>query len=79
MHALRHFLTHVRNFGVPNRLCSSIAESKNIKAVKKSYRRSSRFEALGQMLLTNHRLDKLAASRANFEARGMLNHASPMF
>lgn len=27
------------------------------------------------MLLTNQRLDKLAAARADFEARGMLQHA----
>lgn len=72
MHALRHFLTHVRNFGAPNGLCSSITESKHVKAVKEPYRRSSRFEALGQMLLTNQRLDKLAASRVDFTARGML-------
>lgn len=62
MHALRHFLAHIRNFGAPNDLCSSITESKHTKAVKEPYRRSSWFEALGQMLLTNQRLDKLAAS-----------------
>jgi len=40
--------------------------------VKEPWRRSSRFEALSQMLLTNQRLDKLAAARADFTERGML-------
>ncbi|KAF8868321.1 hypothetical protein BD779DRAFT_1684189 [Infundibulicybe gibba] len=35
-------------------------------AVKEPWRRSSRFEALGQMLIINQRLDKLAAMRVNF-------------
>ncbi|KAH7909624.1 hypothetical protein BJ138DRAFT_1197066, partial [Hygrophoropsis aurantiaca] len=49
-------------------------ESKHIKAVKEPWRRSSRYEALSQMLRTNQRLDKLAASRVDFQSRGMLNH-----
>ena len=52
--------------------CSSITESKHIKAVKEPWRRSSRYKALGQMLLINQRLEKLAASRADFTARNML-------
>ncbi|THH20301.1 hypothetical protein EUX98_g8604 [Antrodiella citrinella] len=71
-HALDHYPRHIREFGAPNGLCSSITESKHIKAVKEPWRRSNRFEALGQMLLTNQRLDKLAAARSDFEARGML-------
>jgi hypothetical protein len=71
-HSLVHYLHMIREFGAPNGLCSSITESKHIKAVKEPWRRSSRYKALGQMLLTNQRLDKLAASRANFKARGML-------
>ncbi|KAG1761287.1 hypothetical protein EV702DRAFT_1183336 [Suillus placidus] len=59
-------------FGAPNGLCSSITESKHIKAVKEPWHRSSRFEALSQMLLTNQRLDKLAASRVDFVDHGML-------
>ena len=62
----------IRAFGAPNGLCSSITESKHIKAVKKPYRRSSHYEALGQMLLINQRLDKLAAARVDFQKRGML-------
>jgi hypothetical protein len=62
----------IRAFGAPNGLCSSITESKHIKAVKEPWRRSNRYDALGQMLLTNQRLDKLAAARVDFNARGML-------
>jgi hypothetical protein len=40
--------------------------------VKEPWRHSSRFEALRQMLLTNQRLDKLAAARVDFTERGML-------
>jgi hypothetical protein len=71
-HSLIHYLALIRAFGAPNGLCSSITESKHIKAVKEPWRRSSRFEALGQMLQTNQRLDKLAASRVDFTKRGML-------
>jgi hypothetical protein len=71
-HSLIHYHKHIRAFGAPNGLCSSITESKHIKAVKEPWRRSNRFEALSQMLLTNQRLDKLAASRADFAYRGML-------
>jgi len=60
-------------FGAPNGLCSSMTEAKHIKAVKEPWRRSSRYEPLGQMLLTNQRLDKLAASRIDFTSRGMLD------
>lgn len=71
-HSLIHYHTHIQEFGAPNGLCSSITESKHIKAVKEPWRRSSRFNALGQMLLINQRLDNLAASRVDFASRGML-------
>ena len=71
-HSLLHYLKLIRAYGAPNGLCSSITESKHIKVVKEPWRRSSRFEALSQMLLTNQRLDKLAASRVDFANRGML-------
>ncbi|KAG1890562.1 uncharacterized protein F5891DRAFT_1131665 [Suillus fuscotomentosus] len=71
-HSLIHYHKLIQSFGTPNRLCSSITESKHIKAVKEPWRRSSRFEALNQMLLTNQRLDKLAASHIDFASRGML-------
>ena len=71
-HSLVHYKQLIQMFGAPNGLCSSITESKHIKAVKKPWRRSSRFEALGQMLLTNQRIDKLAAARINFITCGMM-------
>src|ERR1700722_20584037 len=71
-HSLIHYHKLIRAFGAPNGLCSSITESKHIKAVKEPWRRSNRFEALGQMLLINQRLDKLAAARTNFASCGML-------
>ncbi|KAG1875828.1 hypothetical protein F4604DRAFT_1880739 [Suillus subluteus] len=71
-HSMTHYLDMIRLFGAPNGLCSSITESKHIKAVKEPWRWSSRHNALGQMLVTNQRLDKLAASRVDFDARGML-------
>jgi hypothetical protein len=71
-HSLNHYVKLIRAYGAPNGLCSSITESKHIKAVKEPWRRSSRFEALSQMLLTNQRLDKLAAARVDFASRGML-------
>lgn len=72
-HSMTHYVYLIRLFGAPNGLCSSITESKHIKAVKEPWRRSSRYKALGQMLLTNQRLDKLAASRVDFRIRGMLS------
>lgn len=71
-HSLKHYVKHIRLFGAPNGLCSSITESKHIKAVKEPWRRSSRYQALGQMLLINQRLDKLAALRTELKERGML-------
>ncbi|KAG1727914.1 hypothetical protein EDD22DRAFT_982741 [Suillus occidentalis] len=44
----------------------------HIKAVKEPWRWSNKHNALGQMLLTNQQLDKLAASRLDFAARRML-------
>ena len=76
-HSLVHYRFNIELFGAPNGLCSSITESRHITAVKKPWRRSSRYEALGQMLLTNQQLDKLAASQADFIERGMLPHHRP--
>ncbi|KAJ7269028.1 hypothetical protein C8J57DRAFT_1609187 [Mycena rebaudengoi] len=71
-HSIVHYRRNIENFGAPGGVCSSITESRHITAVKKPWRRSSRYEALSQMLQTNQRLDKLAASRADFIERGML-------
>jgi hypothetical protein len=72
-HSIIHYHSLIRLFGAPNGLCSSITESKHIRAVKEPWRRSNRNEALGQMLVTNQRLNQLAAARTDFSQRGMLN------
>ena len=72
-HALLHFPSLIRLFGAPNGLCSSITESKHIRAVKEPWRRSNRNQALGQMLVTNQRLDQLMVARSDFTNRGMLD------
>ncbi|KAJ7255147.1 hypothetical protein C8J57DRAFT_1437087 [Mycena rebaudengoi] len=56
-HSLTHYRFLIQEFGAPNGLCSSITD---------------RFEALGQMLTINDRLDKLAAAHVDFMDRGML-------
>ncbi|KAJ7238115.1 hypothetical protein B0H12DRAFT_1204309 [Mycena haematopus] len=71
-HSLVHYIRSIRLFGSPNGLCSSITESKHIKAVKEPWRRSNRFNALSQMLRTLVRLDKLAALKIIFTLRGMM-------
>jgi hypothetical protein len=71
-HSLKHYVAMIRAFGSPNGLCSSMMENKHIKAVKKPWRRSNRYKAMKQMLLTNQRLDKLLASRTHFTINGML-------
>ena len=72
-HSMKHYIDMIRLFEAPNGLCSSIIESKHIKAVKEPYRHSNRNQPLGQMLLTNQRLDKLAAARSDFTVREMLD------
>ncbi|KAF8490678.1 hypothetical protein F5888DRAFT_1807962 [Russula emetica] len=72
-HSLLHYIRSIRLFGSPNGLCSSITESKHIKAVKEPWRRSSRYKALIQMLKTISRLEKLAAARRAFTQLGMMD------
>ncbi|KAF9545513.1 hypothetical protein CPC08DRAFT_730082 [Agrocybe pediades] len=71
-HALIHYLTSIPLFGSPNGLCSSITESKHIKAVKEPWRRSNRFEALDQMLRAIIRSEKLATLRQRLLRDGFL-------
>jgi len=70
--ALTHYPYLIRLFGSPNGLCSSITESKHIKAVKEPWRRSSRFKALVQMLCAIVRMEKMAALWRTFQHLGML-------
>ncbi|KAF9545344.1 hypothetical protein CPC08DRAFT_823925 [Agrocybe pediades] len=71
-HSMMHYRALIQMFSAPNGLCTSITESKHIKAVKEPWRRSNRNNPLGQMLLTNQRQDKLAAAQVYFESRGWL-------
>ncbi|KAF8055570.1 hypothetical protein FPV67DRAFT_1435271 [Lyophyllum atratum] len=71
-HSLVHYARSIRLFGSPNGLCSSMTESKHIKAVKEPWRRSNRYEALPQMLRTILRMEKLSAIRSAFSKRGMM-------
>ena len=74
-HATNHYPTMIRLFGAPNGLCSSITEAKHIKAVKEPQHRSNHNKPLKQILLTNQRLDKLAAARIDFTQCGMLKQS----
>ena len=71
-HSMVHYHDHIKNFGSPNGLCSSIMESKHITAVKRPWHQSNKHAALSQMLKVNERLNKLAAARADFTTHGML-------
>ncbi|KAG0703822.1 hypothetical protein DFH29DRAFT_998265 [Suillus ampliporus] len=72
-HSIKHYHTLFQLFGTPNGLCSSITESKHIKAIKEPWRQSSHYKAQGQMLVTNQCLDKLTALHQDFYARRMLD------
>ena len=74
-HSLVHYRQMIQMFGAPNGLCSSITESKHIKAVKKPWRRSNKNMPLSQMLTTNQRVDKLAAARVHYDASHMLSRS----
>jgi hypothetical protein len=69
-HSIMHYRHLIQQFGAPNGLCSSITESKHIVAVKKPWRRSNKHKALGQMLLANQRMDKLAAMKIHIQTIG---------
>jgi hypothetical protein len=71
-HALVHYVLSIKLFGSPNGICSSITESKHIRAVKWPYRRSSKYKPLRQILRTNTRLSKLASAAVLFKTAGML-------
>ena len=74
-HSLMHYHALIQLFGAPNGLCSSITESKHIWAVKEPWCQSNCCKALSQMLITNQRLDQLAAAWTDFSQRGMLNES----
>ncbi|KAJ7163934.1 hypothetical protein C8R43DRAFT_1168740 [Mycena crocata] len=78
-HSMVHYLPSIILFGSPNGLCSSITESKHIKAVKEPWRRSSRYKALIQMLRVLTRLDRLAALRSIFTSQGMMEGSTSSY
>jgi hypothetical protein len=77
-HSLKHYRQLIQMFGAPNGLCSSITENKHIQAVKEPWRRSNKNNPLGQMLLTNQRIAKLAAAHVDFASRSMLQCPSTL-
>ena len=72
-HSMVYYHCLIQAFGAPNGLCSSIAESKHIKAVKEPWHCSSHFEALRQMLVINQRIDKLLTIHVDYNMWHMLN------
>ncbi|KAI5999820.1 hypothetical protein F5J12DRAFT_906690 [Pisolithus orientalis] len=72
-HAMKHYYHLICQLSAPNSLCSSITESKHIKAVKWPYWHTNHFQSLRQMLLINQRLNKLNTACADFKECGMLN------
>ena len=75
-HSLRHYVFSITQFGAPNGLCSSITESKHRKVIKEPFCHSNKNQAMGQILVTNQRLNKISAARVYFIARGMLKGPS---
>ena len=63
LHSVMHYKKLIRCFGAPNNLCSSITESKHIEVVKKPWRCSNWYNALGQML--NARTDLEETSKVD--------------
>lgn len=78
-HSMVHYIPSIILFGSPNGLCSSITESKHIKAVKEPWRRSNRHNALIQMLRILTRLDRLAAIRSIFAGQGMMQGSTSSY
>jgi hypothetical protein len=78
-HALMHYPRGIRYFGSLNGICSTITESKHIKAVKEPWRRSSRYDALYQMLRTISRGEQLSALHFTFASKGMLRDTTTSY
>lgn len=52
-HSIDHYVAHTHSFSAPNSVCSSITESKHIKAIKEAWQKSNCHQPLRQMLLCN--------------------------
>ena len=72
-HSLVHYKETIQLFGSPNGLCSSITESMHIRAVKEPWRRTNKYQPLGQMLVINQRLAKVAALQSFLEKHDLLD------
>ena len=72
-HSIQHYCWLIKQFGAPYGLSSSLTESAHISAVKEPWRHSSHFEELLQILVTNQRMDNLAAFHSKLFAAGLLN------
>ncbi|KAF8263103.1 hypothetical protein EI94DRAFT_1773032 [Lactarius quietus] len=71
-HALMHFYHAIHLFGSPNGLCSSITESKHIETMKDTWRRTSRYYAIYQMLRILFCMAKMLALHRRLQRNGML-------
>ncbi|KIY65261.1 hypothetical protein CYLTODRAFT_400697 [Cylindrobasidium torrendii FP15055 ss-10] len=71
-HSLTHYPRSIVLFGSPNGLCSSITESKHIRAVKQPWRQSNRNKPLYQMVQRISRMDKMAAKSSELREAGCL-------
>ncbi|KAF8274535.1 hypothetical protein EI94DRAFT_1768740 [Lactarius quietus] len=72
-HALSHFYHTIHQFGSPNGLCSSITKSKHIPTTKDTWQRSSKNNAMGQMVRTIQWIDKMLLLHQHFKECGMLD------
>ncbi|KAJ6620508.1 hypothetical protein B0H10DRAFT_1946053 [Mycena sp. CBHHK59/15] len=72
LHSLIHYIRFIFLFSSPNGLCSSITESKHIKAVKEPWQRSSWYKVLAQMPVILNHLNKLAAATHKFTTHGIM-------
>ncbi|KIY61449.1 hypothetical protein CYLTODRAFT_447703 [Cylindrobasidium torrendii FP15055 ss-10] len=71
-HSLVHYPRGIVLFGSPNGLCSSITESKHIRAVKDPWRQSNRNKPLYLMVQRLSRLDNMAAKMSELRDAGCL-------
>ena len=78
-HALAHYYYSIQLFGSPNGLCSSITESKHIKAVKEPWRQSSHYKALSQMLTILMHIEKLSTLCRKFMEHGMMAGTTSLY
>lgn len=72
-HSIQHYHWLIEQFGAPDGLSSSLTESAHIAAVKEPWKRSSHFEELLQILITNQRMNNLAAFHSRLFSAGLLD------